>query len=188
MPVALSIKIDETSIRQAEQILSAVPKAFPRAMRRAVNRTVDMAATDLKRRVGKQVRLKAREIARGIGKKTVGYGSTLTGSVRALPHRPGLIEFKGTRQLKRGVKYRIGAEGFKTISDAFIAEMGAKHRGVFKRKGPPRLPIKELRGPSIWQIITGTPGLLTAANAKAAENLNKQLNSYVATELKKWTK
>lgn len=186
MAIQATIKIDETSLKDAERILSSVPRAFPRAMRRAVNRTIDMAATDVNRRVRRQVNLPAREVSRGVKKFKASSG--LSASLAAVPHRPSLVQFKGTRQLKRGVKYRIGSEGFKQIAHAFITEMKSGHRGVYLRRESARLPIGEREGPSIWQVITNTNGLLSEAGAKAAENLNKQMNDYVTHELRRWSK
>jgi len=197
--LAVQVKIDEASLKEAEHILRAVPRGFPRVMRRAINRAVDMAATDLKRRTADQIKLPKGEIARGIYKRKASY-SNLAGSIDALPYRPALTKFPGTRQLKRGVKYRIGKEGFKIIEHAFIAVMKSGHRGVFSRatytKGvwepmktkPEKEKIYQSKGPSIWKIITGVPGLLTAANQKAAENLSKQVNEYMGMELKRWVK
>jgi len=181
----VQIKVDEKSLKEAERILRAVPRAFPRVLSRAINRTIDMAATDLKRRTAEQINLPKGEIAKGIGKRKASY-SSLGGAIDAVPYRPALTKFKGTRQLKRGVKYRIGAEGFKMILHGFIATMESGHRGVFKRLDIRRLPIKELRGPSIWKVISNTPGLLNEANRKAAENLSKQVNNYIGLELSKW--
>lgn len=199
MTLAVQIQIDETSLKEAQHILRAIPRGFPRVMRRAINRAVDMAATDLKRRTAEEIELPKGEVAKGIGRRHASFAN-LAGAVDALPYRPSLTKFKGTRQLKRGVKYRIGSEGFKTIGHAFIATMKSGHRGVFQRatfvKGqfismvgkPSREAIYELRGPSIWQVITHTPGLLTEANQKAAENLSKQVNVYMGLELKRWAK
>ncbi len=183
----IQIKIDEASLKEAQRILRTAPRAFPRVMRRAINRTVDMAATDLKRRTADQINLPKGEVSKGIGKRKASYAN-LSGAVYAKSHRPALTKFKGTRQLKRGVKYRIGAEGFKMILHGFIATMTSGHRGVFLRKDIARLPIKELKGPSIWKVISNTPGLLTAANQKAAKNLSKQVNDYIGLEMRKWAK
>ena len=195
----IQIKIDEASLKEAQHILRGIPRAFPRVMSRAINRAVDMAATDLKRRVADQIELPKGEVAKGIGKRKASLAN-LAGAVDALPHRPALMKFKGTRQIKRGVKYRIGTAGFKTILHGFIATMKSGHRGVFLRatyaKGkfismvgkPKREAIYERFGPSIWKVITNTPGLLTEANQKAAENLNKQVNDYISLKLRNWSR
>ena len=193
----IQLKIDDAALKGTERILRALPRAFPRVMRRAINRTVDSAATDLKRRAAERIKLPKREIARGIGKHKANY-SRLSGAIDALPHRPALTKFKGTRQLKRGVKYRIGVGGYKLVAHSFIATMPSGHRGVFLRATYARgqyIPMKgdsskemifQLKGPSIWHVITDTAGLLAAVNEKTSANLNKQVNDYIGLELRKW--
>ncbi|MBA7613751.1 hypothetical protein ES703_21007 [subsurface metagenome] len=181
--LAVQVTVDERSFKEAAHILRAVPRAVPRVFRRAIGRTVDMAATDLKRRVGSQITAKKGEIAKGIGKKKTTY----FGSIGARPFRPGLLAFPGTRQTKRGVSYRISRTvGRKTIEHGFIATMPSGHRGVFARGDLSRLPIGEKRGPSIWKIITGTAGLLKAAVDAAGKRMGKLINDQIGVEFRRW--
>jgi len=186
--LAVKIQIEKGSLKEAAHILRAIPRAMPRVMRRAINRTVDMAATDLKRRVGVEISAKKSEIAKGISKKKASY-SNLSGSVGAKYYRPGLLAFPGTRPMKHGVRYRISKKsGRKTIEHGFITRMDSGHRGVFVRKGPDRLPIRETRGPSVWRVITDTAGLLKAVTVTAGEKLNKHINDQIGVELRRWAK
>lgn len=183
--LAIHIKVDEQSFKEASHILRAVPRAVPRVFRRAIGRTVDMAATDLKRRVGAQITAKKGEIAKGISKKK----STYFGSVGAKPFRPGLLAFPGTKQTKHGVRYRLSrTAGRKTIEHGFIATMPSGHRGVFARGRETRLPIAEARGPSIWKIITGTAGLLKACTDAAGDRLGKLINDQIGVEFQRWNR
>ena len=192
--LAIKVTVDERSFEEAAHILRAVPRAVPRVFRRAINRTVDMAATDLKRRVGAQITAKKGEIAKGISKKKATL-MNLTGSIGTKTYRPGLISFSA-RQTKHGISYRIGrTEGRKTIEHAFIATMPKmradqrrQHRGVFLRKGPSRLPIRELKGPSIWTVITDTVGLLRACANAAGDQLGKLINDQIGLEFKRWSR
>lgn len=184
--LAVKVTVDERSFREATHILRAVPRAAPRVFRRAINRTVDMAATDLKRRVGTKITAKKGEIAKGLSKKKATYAN-LTGSIGAQPFRPGLLGFPGTRQTKRGVTYRVSrSAGRKTIEHGFIATMPSGHRGVFARGGPSRLPIREARGPSIWKVITDTTGLLKAATDAAGQRMGKLINDQIGVEFRRW--
>ena len=186
--LAIQVKVDERSFKEAAHILRAVPRAVPRVFRRAINRTVDMAATDLKRRVGKQITAKKGEIAKGIIKKKATYAN-LTGSIGAKEFRPGLLAFPGTKESKHGVRYRISrTAGRKTIEHGFIATMPSGHRGVFARGGPSRLPIREARGPSIWRVITNTAGLLKAATDAAGNRLGKLINDQIGVEFRRWSR
>jgi len=181
--LAIQVKVDERSFKEAAHILRAVPRAVPRVFRRAIGRTVDMAATDLKRRVGAQITAKKGDIARGISKKK----TTFYGSVGAKPFRPGLLAFPGTKQTKHGVSYRLSrTAGRKRIEHGFIATMPSGHRGVFARGQPSRLPIVEARGPSIWKVITGTAGLLKACTDAAGNRLGKLINDQIGVEFRRW--
>lgn len=184
--LAIRVKVDERSYKEAAHILRAVPRAVPRVFCRAINRTVDMAATDLKRRVGAVITTKKGEIAKGIIKKKATY-TNLTGSIGAKPFRPGLLAFQGTKQTKHGVSYRISrTAGRKRIEHGFIATMSSGHRGVFVRRGPARLSIREVWGPSIWQVITDTAGLLKACIDAAGTRLGKLINDQIGYEFRRW--
>jgi hypothetical protein len=186
--LAIKVTFDDRSFKEASHILRAVPRAVPRVFSRAINRTVDMAATDLKRRVGEQITARKGEIAKGISKKKATYAD-LTGSIGAKSFRPGLIAFPGTRQTRHGVSYRISRTvGRKRIEHGFIATMPSGHRGVFVRGGPSRLPIREARGPSIWTIITDTAGLLKACIDAAGNRLGKLINDQIGVEFKRWNR
>jgi len=181
--LAIQVTVDERSFKEAAHILRAVPRAVPRVFKRAIGRTVDMAATDLKRRVSKHITARKGDIAKGISKKK----TTFYGSVGAKPYRPGLLAFPGTKQTKHGVSYRLSrTAGRKRIEHGFIATMPSGHRGVFARGGPSRLPIREARGPSIWKVITGTAGLLKACTDAAGKRLGKLINDQIGVEFRRW--
>jgi len=183
--LAIQVTVDERSFKEAAHILRAVPRAVPRVFKRAIGRTVDMAATDLKRRVGAQITARKGDIAKGIQKKK----STYFGSVGAKPFRPGLLAFPGTKETKHGVSYRLSrTAGRRKIEHGFIATMPSGHRGVFVRGQPSRLPIVEARGPSIWKVITDTAGLLKACTDAAGNRMGKLINDYIGLEFKRWRK
>jgi len=181
----IRVKIDKRSFKEADRILRAIPGAVPRVFRRAIKRTVDKAVTDFKERIARVVNMKKGDIGRALKKRW----SSDYGSIAAKYARTGLLEYKGTSQTARGVRYRIikgGKRGL--IEHGFIARMQSGHRGVFKRERETRLPIQEKRGPSIWQVITGTAGLLKAAIDKAGNLLGKFINDQIGVELRRWSK
>ena len=66
-----------------------------------------------------------------------------------------LVKFGSARQTKKGVNVTVKKGGRQSIKSAFITEVGkGRHRGVFKREGKARLPIKELFGPSAMQLMS----------------------------------
>ena len=183
--LAIKVTVDQRSFKEAAYILRALPRAVPRVFRRAIGRTVDMAATDMKRRVSTKVTLKKGDIARGISKTK----STYYGSIGAKEWRPGLLEFPGTKQTPHGVRYRVSrTAGRQMIPHGFIQTMQSGHRGVFTRTRETRLPIGEKRGPSIWKIIQGEPGLLKAVTDAAGDRLGKIINDQIGVEFKRWNR
>jgi len=182
----VTVKLDEKSIAEAQHILRAIPRAWPRVARRAINRVVDSAATDLKRKTSEQIALKKGEIAKGISKRKASFAN-LTGSIATTAYRPGIIKFPGTKQKRAGVSYRISRdEGRKILEHGFLATMPSGHRGAFLRRGPGRLPIGEAHGPSIWQVIVNTTGLLAGAQQRAGDKLGKNINDQIGVELRRW--
>lgn len=181
----IRVKVDERSLKEANRILRAIPRAVPRVFRRALKRTVDKTVTDFKERIVRVVNMKKGDIGRALKKRW----SSDYASIAAKSTRTGLLEYKGTSQTARGVRYRIikgGKRGL--IEHGFIARMQSGHRGVFKRERGPRLPIQEKRGPSVWQVITGTAGLLRAAVDKAGNLLGKFINDQIGVEFRRWRK
>jgi hypothetical protein len=114
----------------------------------------------------------------------------LYGNISTTAYRPGIIRFPGTRQTKKGITYRISKkEGRKLLQSGFLQTIPSTgHRGAFRRKGISRLPIVEAHGPSIWSVITGSPGLLTGAQKRAGDKLGKNISDQVGVELKRWRK
>jgi len=181
----IRVTIDERSLKEADRILRAIPRAMPRVMRRAIKRTVDKAVTDFKERVARVVNMKKGDIGRALKKRW----SSDHGSIAAKYERPGLLGFKGTSQGARGVRYRIIRGGKRElIEHGFIARMESEHRGVFARGRKTRLPITERRGPSVWKIVTNTPGLLKAAIDKAGNLMAKFIDDQIGVEFRRWKK
>jgi hypothetical protein len=132
---------------------------------RSLNRAAASGRTAMARVISKDMRLKVgdvrdRIILREATTPTDSWWSgarrqlsvTLYASAKRLP----LILFRATgpepsHGKGRGVSASLG--GRKRYPHAFIATMGSGHRGVFQRKGLDRLPITELRGPSIAHVF-----------------------------------
>jgi len=179
----IRIKVDERSLKEAARILKAIPRAMPRVMRRAIKKTVDKTVVEFKDKIVEKVNLKKGDIGRAL-KKTY---SAEYGSIAAKYTRTGLLEFKGTAPSAHGVRYRIYRnEARKMIEHGFIQRMQSGHRGVFARTRKTRLPIQEKRGPSVWTIITGTPGLLKGVIEVSGNRMSKFINDQIGVEFRRW--
>jgi len=84
----------------------------------------------------------------------------------------------GATQTSKGVQFSLGQP--KEIKSAFIASMKSGHRGVFKRIGKKRLPIKELFTLSISEYL-GTREMTT----KIDNFIKKRLPEIFSEEMSK---
>lgn len=74
-----------------------------------------------------------------------------------------LVEYPH-RQTNKGVSVRVDRGTAKIIPSAFVARMRQGHVGIYRRLGKSRLPIKQLYGPTVADVIrdTGVPDRLLA--------------------------
>ncbi len=114
-----------------------------------------------------------------LGKRATASSLTVKLSVEKAK-RPNLSEFS-MRDTDRGVSYKISRrDGRKTISDAFV--MNSKYdqgRQVFRRAGRNKLPIIQLKGVSVWGVVTEN---------KLQPKFKKQLRARIRTETRKLTR
>jgi hypothetical protein len=162
-------------IGRIERLQAGAPAAFVRALNRSiVSAQVEMAratADDLGLKVG-DVRDQLRIINATPDKLT----ATITATTQRLP----LIAFNArgpepSRGKGQGVRVRLPG-GAGQYPHAFIATMGSGHRGVFQRKGKGRLPVRELRGPSIQHVaVKHTAEALARGQDQLIKNLQSEL-------------
>jgi len=178
----LEIKFDDEKLKQVQRVLRDIPKALPRVMSRGLNRTATSARTQVSRSLAKEIGLKIKDVRDKLTLQRATY-SNWRSAVGISSKRFGLIKF-GARQTKKGVTYKKGRKRV-LIRHAFIATMKTGHRGVFLRKGPPRLPIQELRGPSLAQVYAGTRDEVNHIQAESAAKLQKNIHDQVDLILKR---
>ncbi len=144
MPVSLEVRQDGLGVLD--------PATFGRLQARAYRRAGGTAARDMKseakRRIRTRKRLKARLIGKVLstrkprGSKLEAMDIALDVSGEPIP----LIAYPHS-VTRRGVTVGVNKAGGRTLlEDAFVARMPSGHRGIFRRKAGPRLPIRELRG------------------------------------------
>lgn len=172
--MAIQITADISGFRR--ELRSLGTKA-PLAAARALNRSMASVQTQAVRELAGDLGIAQRDVRRGMALQRATrskLSATLTVTGRRIP----LIAFKAKGpEPSRGrgrVTYRIGSRARTTVAGAFITTMRSGHRGVFRRRGIPRLPILELFGPSLPRVFTQAK--ITAARTRlAAELLAKNL-------------
>lgn len=151
------VRVSANTVEVSQAIARLKSRARP-AVARGINRTADSARTAVVRVIAAELGVKVSDVrAAVIVEKAT--AQNLEATFRASGRRIPLIDFKArgpepSRGKGQGVTARLPG-GAGRYPHAFIATVGSgRHRGVFQRKGlAKRLPIVELRGPSIWQAF-----------------------------------
>ncbi len=157
---------------KATTFLNTFPRETSKAAFFALKRATKSAATLANRVVAKDMGLKVGAVRKRI-KVIEPRGSNLIGMLRADPRRIPLIEFRAkgpepSRGRGSGVTARIGGRSGR-IRSAFISTMPSGRRGVFKRTGKRRLPIRELKGPSVGRVMDEHTREITARGQQVFE-------------------
>lgn len=160
--------------------LQAMGSQAPLIMARALNRAAAAGQTATVRAVSADLGLTQKYVKREIRLDKANRSRPAV-ALEIRGSRIPLIAFSArgpepSRGKGRGVSYRLPT-GRGRIPDAFIATMGAGHRGVFKRRGKRRLPIVELRGPSIPRVFEKyLPTFRKAAEDALLKNLAHEID------------
>jgi len=178
----LEIRFDDHKLKQIERELKGIPRALPKVMSRALNRTATSARTETSRSLAKRIGLRIKDVRSRIVLQRASY-SNWRSAIRISGKRLGLISLQA-RQTARGVTYKKERKRV-LISHAFIATMKSGHIGVFMRKGTGRLPIRELRGPSLAQVFTGAQDEAARIYRQSLSRLSKNINDQVNLILKR---
>lgn len=130
--------------------LARIGKDAPLAVVRALNHVLGKANTQLVRALAADVGI-TQQVVRKSVKAERATGGRMIATLSVTGRRIPIAAFS-PRQTRRGVAHRLRG-GSSPIPGAFLATVGAGHRGVFKRRGAKRLPIIELRGPSLPHVV-----------------------------------
>jgi hypothetical protein len=169
--------------REVQAALKQLGDRAPRVFMRSLNRAGASARTAMGREISRDLSLKVGDVRERINileATQTRLSVTLYASLKRLP----LILFKASGPEPsfgkgRGVSANLG--GRKRYPHAFIATMGSGHRGVFQRKGRGRLPIAELRGPSIAHVFKKHEQV---GIDRAQESLTKNLGHELEFEMR----
>lgn len=169
MAVVPEIIIDQAQLDRVQANLAGIKNGARKAVAGAINDVLLTSRTNLARGVRDKVVVKYGRVLRQI-KLNRATPENIAASIRIDDKdRPGLKSF-GARQTRSGVTYRISKTGGrKKIASAFEAR-GRPPRGsvgisaagiddssrairIFRRAGKKRLPLLDLKGPSVNRVI-----------------------------------
>lgn len=173
------ITVDEKQIERAEELLKNIPDGVSKAIVNAINRAAEGARTDAVKKARERYHVKAKDIRKTIEIERATYENQAA-IVRAEGSPLALSKFKITpskppqkRRKKPVIARVIRGEGG-PIPGAFVARMKSGHIGVFKRAGKSRLPITQLFGPSVPQML-GYETVTAFVEERAQERLEQRL-------------
>lgn len=171
------IEVTAAHIERAEQLLKDIPGAAPKAMSSAIQRAAETARTEAARKVREKYYVRHSDVISTIKIYRV---SALSANVVSRGHAVSLSKFQVTptrpqpkRKAPIVVRVKRGEGG--PVKHAFVAKMNSGHIGVFQRAGKRRLPVQELYGPPIPQML-GNPSVSEWVEQKAAEKLDERLD------------
>jgi hypothetical protein len=153
------------------------PPALDQAVALALVDTAKSAVSKAASAIAQHTGLRVATVKSGISydKVNVGdYQTFIRSSRRLIP----LIDYRG-RQTGAGTRAAKPWGKSQVFRSTFIATMPGGHRGIFRRVGKPRLPIKEMMGPGIYHTFAQPD-----VQAKVIATIRQRLPAAVARRIK----
>ncbi|OLN21405.1 hypothetical protein BTO30_14895 [Domibacillus antri] len=177
------ITLTVEQLEKARAALIEVPNGLPKAVMRAVNRSAQSARTEAGRAARQEYHIKQADVTSTIRihRASMGdFGASVVSKGSVIP----LIKFRVNPKApnpkrKRPITARVKKGGGGPIPGAFVAQMRSGYIGVFSRVGKPRLPIEQLYGPSIPQML-GSDTVSAWVENKAYDTLQKRLDHEIS--------
>lgn len=181
MPQAVVMKFNLDDV--VRQLGKTMTPRLQRAGITAVNRTAASEKVAMSRAVATDMRLKVGVVKDAIALERASLNRP-TAYVIAKGKRIPVIEFNArgpepSRGRGKGVTANLPARRY---PNAFIARMRSGHRVVFQRSGKARLPIYELKGPSIAAVFQKH---LPAGETRRNEQLVKEVTHQIQFALQR---
>lgn len=158
------VRFDASEIATLGRAINNLPgeiKAM--AMARAMRRMRDMARTQVVKRSAERVDVSQKRIR----ELTTAHFNTGGNTIEIVEKSGWISLYKlGATQTKSGVRVRLRG----SYKSAFIAQMKSGHRGVMKRQGTARLPVRELFGPNPAHDVTNNPDVFLKVLADIIED------------------
>jgi len=145
MSISLEAKWDRSQIGYLET--GKLKGALARALRKAGATALRDMRSEASKRIRARKRIKSRYITRALTLRRA-KGSDIAGMEWAIDvsGAPVPLVAYPARQTRKGVSVEVNRGKRTLVKGSFIATMQSGHRGVFRRTGKSRLPIRELLG------------------------------------------
>jgi len=161
MQPSIQFEVNNKDINLLIKKMRVDTRQVPKALNQAINKTLKKAATISDTVIRESLNLKKQKVFKSF---TIVSSSIakLQGLLRVRGTPQPLIDFKDTKQTKKGVTFKVKKEkGRRLLKGAFIATMRSGHRGVFQRRFKTKgagakhgLPIDEKFTTTVMQAFT----------------------------------
>jgi hypothetical protein len=179
----MRIELKLTGLDEFDANLKRLGERAPTVIARALNRAATSARAQLTKDTAADMKPLKVSVVREAFKISNATPSRQIATITARAERIALPKFgaRAARGRGRGVTWTMKGER-KSALHAFMATMQSGHVGVFERKGKPRLPIAELRGPSVASVAAKYGA---AGEARFGDMLRTRLAHEIEFELTK---
>lgn len=175
------ITIDAIKFQEVEKELGEYKSKAPVALSRALNRAASNAKTNASKKAREQYNIKAKDINSTINITKANKGS-LRAVIKSTGERIPLIKFKVNPSTPRPkkppkvLKVEVKRGGLKELIGGFVADINGNK--VFKRTSNARLPIQQLFGPAVPQML-GTSSIKEYIENEATKVFDQRLDHEV---------
>ncbi len=179
------IEFSAESIKKAERLLGGIQDALPQAQVNAINRSLEAGRAEAVRSITKEYIIRTGDVRKAINIKKAILNKP-TGAISSVGSPIALSKFNvsagkpGKKAVLTAQVKRSGSR--KPIKKAFIATANSGHVGVYIRAGKARLPLVQLHGPSIPQMM-GAENVIKKIEARAAEILDSRMEHEISRVL-----
>jgi len=132
--------------------LHAAAREFPRAAASTLNRVGRSFRSEMSRQVRSIYSIKKGDLDPFIGSPSRASATLLVTRISLSRKRVSLPKF-GAKQTQAGARVAVRRGSRSTVKGGFVSQMKSGHIGVYRRTGPARLPIREVLGPTIAQMV-----------------------------------
>lgn len=179
---SITIDVVERGFDRAQKILAGVPDGASKAVHSALERAGQSGRSVATKSLTKEYAISRTQLlanVRNIDRVTV-QGDSIQVVFGYAGYVIPLVRFDTTVSSDGYVSARVKTSGAKeTLAHAFQAKVGS-HTGIFERQTRKRLPIKELFGPSVPQMLSENKSIMDEIEEKIVETYEKRIDHEIS--------
>lgn len=179
------VTVTTEHVEKAQAMLAHLPGQSQKVLARALNRALENARSNTVKSARDEYQVKATEV-----RKTLKITRATSTRLQAVVSSRGMVLPLSAFSVKpktpngrRRTPIRVGVQkgSAEALRNAFIARVGGR-LGVYERVGKARLPIKQLYGPSVPQMI-GNNRVIGDIAEKARQTMDVRLDHEISRVL-----